>query len=338
MVIEAVFEDRDVKAAATRSAEEYLPPSGIFASNTSTLPISGLAAVSARPASFVGLHFFSPVERMDLVEVIRGEATSDSCLAAALDYVGQIRKTPIVVKDSRGFYTSRTIVKYSEESCEMLLEGIAPAIIENIGRMIGMPMSPFALADVIGLDLAAHVRAQTRADLGNAFIPNATDRIYQFLVEEHGRLGRKTQAGFYDYTKDGNKALWPGLAVLAEPRIIEASDEAMQRDLKNRLLYSMALEAARCIEEGVVLDPREADVGALVGFGFPSWTGGPLSLIDMVGVATFVSECDDLADRYGERFRPTSLLRRMAERGRGFYPNPAAAHDADNTLVASHSV
>jgi 3-hydroxyacyl-CoA dehydrogenase/enoyl-CoA hydratase/3-hydroxybutyryl-CoA epimerase len=330
-----VFEDRAVKAAVTREAEQYISPDAIIASNTSTLPITGLAAAAGRPENFIGLHFFSPVERMGLVEIIRGEKTSDRALAAAMDYVSLIRKTPIVVQDSRGFYTSRTIVKYSDEPCEMLLEGIPPALIESIGKMTGMPMAPFALGDVIGLDLAYHVRQQTKADLGDDFVPTASDKVLEFLVVQHGRLGLKNGKGFYDYSDDRKeKRLWPGLGDLAAPKIIDAFDEKVQTELKNRLLYSMALEAARCLAEGVVGDPREADVGALMGFGFPAWTGGPISLIDMVGPRAFVAECDKLAATYGSRFNPPALLRRMAEEDRGFYDKPAVAALRDREVAA----
>ena len=319
LVIEAVFEDRAVKADVTRLAEAQIDESAIMATNTSTLPITGLATASARPLNYIGLHFFSPVERMGLVEIIRGEQTSDATLAAAFDYVAAIGKTPIVAKDSRGFYTSRTITRYMDEPCEMLVEGVAPAIIENIGKMTGMPMSPFALADVIGLELPIHVRSQTKADLGDAFVPSKADDVLGALVAA-GRLGRKNGKGFYDYSEDGrDKNLWPALSSIATPTVTDAFDPALQRDLKNRLLYSMALEAAACIEEGVITDPREADLGALMAFGFPAWTGGPISLIDMVGVATFVAECDRLADLCGERFRPGTMLRDMARDGRSFY-------------------
>lgn len=320
IVIEAVFEDRGVKADVTARAEAQLVPGAIMASNTSTLPITGLATASVRPESFIGLHFFSPVERMDLVEIIRGEQTSDETLAAAFDYVAAIRKTPISVKDSRGFYTSRTITKYLEEPCEMLAEGIAPAIIENIGQMTGMPVGPLSLPDMIGLELPYHVIEQTKRDLGDAYVPSAADAIMHKLVIEHGRHGRRNGKGFFDYSEDGkSKSLWPGLAEIAEPTLTDAFDEDVKRDLKNRILYRMSLEAVKCMEEGVITDPREADVGATLGFGFPGWTGGPIALIDQVGVPAFVEECDRLATLYGERFRPGPMLRSMAAEGRTFY-------------------
>jgi 3-hydroxyacyl-CoA dehydrogenase/enoyl-CoA hydratase/3-hydroxybutyryl-CoA epimerase len=320
IVVEAVFEDRDVKAEVTRLAEAQLAPGAIMGSNTSTLPITGLASNSARPENFIGLHFFSPVERMELVEVIRGEKTSDETLAAALDYIAAIRKTPIVVNDARGFYTSRTITQYLEEPCHMLLEGIAPAIIENVGRMTGMPVAPLALADAIGLELPLHVLEQTKRDLGDDYVPTAGDTVLQKLVAEEGRHGRRNGKGFYDYSEDGKtSALWPGLSSLAEPTVTDAFDAGIKDDLKKRLLYSMSLVAARCMEEGVISDPREADVGAILGFGFPGWTGGPISLIEQVGVKAFVEDCDRLADLHGARFRPCAMLREMAAEGRTFY-------------------
>jgi len=320
IVIEAVFEDRETKAEVTKLAEARLAQGAIMASNTSTLPITGLATASVRPENFIGLHFFSPVERMDLVEIIRGEKTTDEALAAAFDYVSLLRKTPIVVRDSRGFYTSRTISRYLDEPSEMLMEGIAPAIIENIGLMTGMPVGPMSLPDAIGLDLPLHVLAQTRRDLGDAYEASATDTVLQFLVEKHGRHGRRDGKGFHDYSEDGkDKTLWPGLSDLAKPTLTDAFSDEIKGELKKRILYRMSLEAAKCMEEGVISDPRETDVGAVLGFGFPRWTGGPISLIDQVGVARFVAECDDLADRIGERFRPCQMLRSMAAEGSAFY-------------------
>ena len=325
LAIEAVFEDRAVKAEVTSQAERWLEANAIMATNTSTLPISGLAHASRRPANFIGLHFFSPVDRMGLVEIIQGVATGTHALAGALDYVARIGKTPIVVQDSRGFYTSRTITQYSEEPCAMLLEGIAPAIIENLGKMTGMPMGPFELADFAGLDLALHVREQTAADLGTSFKPTATDAVLRALVVGNARLGRKNGRGFYDYSEDGKeKRLWPGLQKLAAVTRVDAFDKGFQQEIKNRLLYSMALQAAWCMDEKIMADPREADVGALLAFGFPSWTGGPLSLIDMIGIRKFVAECDRMAAAYGKRFLPPNLLRAMAARNEGFYDAIAA--------------
>ena len=320
LVIEAVFEDRHVKTEVTRKCEALLGPHAIFASNTSTLPITELAHASQRPANFIGLHFFSPVERMALVEIIRGKQTSDETLAKSFDYVAKLRKTPIVVNDSRGFYTSRTFTTYLDEPCEMLLEGVAPAIIENIGRMIGMPLGPFEIADEVGLDLAWHVKSLAKAELGSTYVGSAADIVLPFIVETHGRKGRKSSHGFYDYSADGKtKRLWSGLTELRAIKLTDAFDRGVQQDLRDRLLFRMALEMARCMEEGVLSDPREADSGALLGFAFPAWTGGPATLIDSIGVANFVARCDEFVKRHGVRFAPPQLLRRLARDGKNFY-------------------
>jgi 3-hydroxyacyl-CoA dehydrogenase/enoyl-CoA hydratase/3-hydroxybutyryl-CoA epimerase len=325
LVIEAVFEDRAIKADVTRRSAAVLPSHAVFASNTSTLPITGLAeawAGAARDAAaFIGIHFFSPVDRMQLVEIIKGKATSNAALAVAMDYVKRIRKTPIVVNDSRGFYTSRCFGTYTREGITMLAEGIAPALIENAGRMAGMPMPPLALTDEVAIDLAYKVGQQTRKDLGSAYVRQASEDIIEAMVEKHGRIGRKAGKGFYDYPADGAKRLWPGLANLAAP----AATQPDVGELKQRLLYRQALEAARCFEEKVVTDPADADIGAILGWGFAPWTGGPLSLIDTVGAAEFVRECDRMAQAYGPRFAPSALLREMAGSGATFYRSAASA-------------
>ena len=315
-VVEAVFEDRAVKAQVTAAADAVLGPEAIFGSNTSTLPITGLAAASSRPDRFIGLHFFSPVERMPLVEVIRGEATSEETLAFALDLVQALGKTPIVVRDSRGFYTSRVFGTYITEGMAMLAEGIAPTLIEAAGRRSGMPMPPLALADEVGLGLMAQVGRQTRADLGDAAPHNPSTVVLEALVDGQGRTGKRSGQGFYDYGMDGGKRLWSGLGAQWPARADQPTVEA----LVTRFLYTQALEAARCVEAGVIEDPGEADVGAILGWGFAPYTGGPLSFIDGVGLPAFVAQADALADAVGERFRPPALLRRFAEEGRGFYP------------------
>jgi 3-hydroxyacyl-CoA dehydrogenase/enoyl-CoA hydratase/3-hydroxybutyryl-CoA epimerase len=324
LVIEAVFEDRGIKADVTRRAEAVLPAHAVFGSNTSTLPISGLAEASKDAAKFIGVHFFSPVDKMQLVEIIRGKATSDATLAIAMDYVQRIKKTPIVVNDSRGFYTSRVFGTYTREGMLMLAEGIAPALIENVGKQTGMPMAPLALADEVALDLIYKIGKQTRQDLGDAYRSGPVDGLIEKLVVELGRLGKKAGKGFYEYPADGKKRLWPGLADLV-PRAADQPDPA---ELRTRFLYVQALETARCFEENVVTDPADADVGAILGWGFAPWTGGPLSLIDTVGVATFVTECDRLTQKYGERFAPNALMRRMAAAGETFYGRKATGKAA----------
>ncbi len=322
LVVEAVFENREIKADVTRKAEAQLSDKAVFGSNTSTLPITGLAQASARPESFIGIHFFSPVDKMGLVEIIMGEKTSQAALAAAIDYVKKIKKTPIVVNDSRGFYTSRCFGTYVAEGQEMFAEGIAPAIIDNVGRMTGMPRGPLELADDVALDLAYKVREQTKKDLGDKYVASAADGLIERLVVKEGRFGRKNGKGFYDYPADpkAKKTLWPGLGELAPVKVGDVSP-AQAEELKKRFLYRQAVEAARCWAEGVVTDPRDADVGAILGWGFAPWTGGPISLIETVGLAEFVKECDRMAQAYGPRFAPPQLLRDMAAKGETFYGN-----------------
>jgi 3-hydroxyacyl-CoA dehydrogenase / enoyl-CoA hydratase / 3-hydroxybutyryl-CoA epimerase len=321
LVIEAVFEDRGIKADVTKQAAAVLPPHATFASNTSTLPITGLAEAWRDAATFVGVHFFSPVDKMQLVEIIRGKKTSDATLAVAMDYVKRIRKTPIVVNDSRGFYTSRVFATYTGEGMRMLAEGINPALIENAGKMTGMPMPPLALSDEVALDLIYKIGKQTAKDLGAAYQRSKMDDLIEKMVVELGRVGKKGGKGFYDYPVDAKKHLWPGLSELA-PR---AAAQPSVDELKKRFLYIQALETARCYEEKVITEPADGDVGAILGWGFAPWSGGPLSLIDTVGAAEFVRECDRLAQAYGPRFAPSPLLRRMAEKGETFYPSSAAA-------------
>jgi 3-hydroxyacyl-CoA dehydrogenase/enoyl-CoA hydratase/3-hydroxybutyryl-CoA epimerase len=319
-VIEAVFEDRAIKADVTRKTAAVLPAGVPFASNTSTLPITGLAEAWRDETAFIGVHFFSPVDKMQLVEIIRGKKTSDATLAVAMDYVQRIKKTPIVVNDSRGFYTSRVFATYTGEGMRMLAEGVNPALIENAGKMTSMPMPPLALSDEVALDLIYKIGKQTAKDMGAAYKPSPIDPMIEKLVVQLGRLGKKAGKGFYDYPADGKKHLWPGLAELA-PR---AAEQPPVDELKKRFLYIQALETARCYEENVLTAPEDADVGAILGWGFAPWSGGPLSLIDTVGVAEFVRECDRLAQAYGPRFAPNALLRQMAEKGETFYGGASA--------------
>ncbi len=317
LIIEAVFENRDIKAEVTRQAEARLNEGAVFGSNTSTLPITGLAKASKRPENFIGIHFFSPVHKMMLVEIIMGEKTGDHALAAALDYVRAIRKTPIVVNDSRGFFTSRVVATYVSEGLTMLDEGMPPALVENLGRMAGMPVGPLSLNDEVGLDVAYKISAAAKADLGEAYRPGALDRILQEMVVGRERLGRKNHKGFYDYPKLGKKSLWPGLnEILPDPKPADAFD---YDEVKRRFLTIQALETARCFEEKVLTDVRDADVGAILGFGYAPFTGGPLSYIDTMGAAAFVAQCETLAGRFGPRFAPCDLLREMAEGGEMFY-------------------
>jgi 3-hydroxyacyl-CoA dehydrogenase/enoyl-CoA hydratase/3-hydroxybutyryl-CoA epimerase len=320
LIIEAVFETREIKADVTKKTEVHLTDKAVFGSNTSTLPITGLAEASERPENFIGIHFFSPVDKMQLVEIIMGKKTGDYALAMAIDYVKAIKKTPIVVNDSRGFYTSRCFGTYVGEGQEMLAEGIAPAIIDNVGRMTGMPRGPLELADDVALDLAYKVREQTKKDLGDKYEVGPSDTLIETMVAKLGRYGRKNGKGFYDYPADkgGKKRLWPGLKDIVKFKVTSSTPELVD-ELKKRFLYRQAIEAARCFEEKVVTDPREADVGAILGWGFAPYTGGPLSIIDTAGTKKFVEDCDRLAQKYGKRFLPGKLLRDMAEKGDTFY-------------------
>ncbi len=320
LIIEAVFENREVKAGVTKKAEAQITDKAVFGSNTSTLPITGLSEASERPENFIGIHFFSPVDRMQLVEIIMGKKTGDYALAMAIDYVKAIKKTPIVVNDSRGFYTSRCFGTYVAEGQEMLAEGIAPAIIDNVGRMTGMPRGPLELADDVALDLAYKVREQTKKDLGAKYEAGPADTLIETMVAKLGRYGRKNLKGFYDYPEGGKgkKRLWPGLKDIVKFKVTSTTPDYVE-ELRKRFIYRQAIEASRCFEENVVTDPREADVGAILGWGFAPYTGGPLSVIDTVGAKTFVEECDRLAQKYGKRFLPGRLLRDMAEKGETFY-------------------
>lgn len=319
LVVEAVFESREVKADVTKKAEAQLSETAVFGSNTSTLPITGLAEVSVRPKNFIGIHFFSPVDKMGLVEIIMGKQTSEETLAKSIDYVLKIKKTPIVVNDSRGFYTSRCFGTYVREGIAMLAEGVKPAIIENVGRMTGMPRAPLEMNDDVALDLAYKVAQQTKADLGAAYKETPIDAIMHKMVVELERFGRKNGKGFYEYPADGGKKkIWSGLADIVKTTVAECAPE-LRDEYKKRLLYIQALETARCFEEGVITDPRDADVGSILAWGFAPYTGGTISLIDNMGVAKFVAECDALAQKYGERFKPNALLRDMAAKGETFY-------------------
>src|SRR5215467_3327116 len=317
LVIEAVFEDRAVKSETYARAQAAMADHVTFGSNTSTLPITSLAREFRDPARFIGIHFFSPVERMMLVEIILGRNTGDAALAATLDYVRAIRKTPIVVNDSRGFYTSRVVGTYLREGHLMLTEGVPAAMIENVGRMAGMPVGPLSLNDEVAVDLAWKILKATEADLGPDAIDPRQKALLEEMVEKRGRLGRKNGKGFYDYPQSGSKRLWPGLSELQAKKL--DPDTIDIQELRDRLLSVQALEAARCVEERVLTDVREADVGSILGFGFAPFSGGTLSYIDMMGTKRFVALCERLAAKHGPRFAPTPLLINMAARNESFY-------------------
>ncbi|MDG4873933.1 3-hydroxyacyl-CoA dehydrogenase NAD-binding domain-containing protein [Mesorhizobium sp. WSM4935] len=317
LVVEAVFEDSSVKKDATEKAEAVLKSSAIFASNTSTIPITALAKNSARPKNFIGIHFFSPVDKMMLVEIILGKKTGDKALAVAFDFVRAIKKTPIVVNDTRGFYVNRCVLRYMSEAYKMLIEGVPAAMIENAAKAAGMPVGPLALTDETAVDLAQKIMKQTIRDLGDKAVDPKQMALINTMVDTHGRFGRKNGKGFYDYpAKPAKKKLWPGLKDLYPQLKPEKVD---YEELKQRLLVTIALEAARVMEEGIVTDPREADVGSILAFGFAPFTGGALSYIDGIGAKRFVKIAKGLQKKYGAEFKAPKLLLDMAEKGETFY-------------------
>jgi 3-hydroxyacyl-CoA dehydrogenase/enoyl-CoA hydratase/3-hydroxybutyryl-CoA epimerase len=315
LIIEAVFENRDVKAKVTRAAEAVMLPDGVFASNTSTLPITSLAKASIRPNQFVGIHFFSPVHKMKLVELIVGEQTSDETLAKAFDFVLAIGKIPIVVNDSRGFYTSRVFSTWTNEAMAMLAEGQHPQAVEMAGLQAGMPVGPLAVLDEVSLALFAHIRDQTVADLaveGKTYRPHPGEVVLDKMVAL-GRSGRAGGAGFYAYN-GRSKHLWPQLAEL----FMNGQPQLPQQEMIDRLLYIQSIETVRCLEEGVLRSVADANLGSIFGWGFAPCHGGTLQFINACGLDNFIARAQALADKYGERFSPPALLLAMAEKGEQF--------------------
>ncbi|MCB1338008.1 MAG: enoyl-CoA hydratase/isomerase family protein [Maritimibacter sp.] len=324
LVVEAVFEDPKVKAEVTAKAEAALGADAIFATNTSTLPISGLAKASARPAQFIGIHFFSPVEKMNLVEIIKGAQTGDRAIAKALDFVRQIRKTPIVVNDSRFFYANRCILPYLNEGIRMVGEGVAPWLVDNAAELLGFPVGPLQLTDEVSLDLGVKIAKATKAAMGDAYPDDDVDAVV-FPLYEAGRAGRKAKAGFYAYDDKAKRlGVWPGLGAMFP--LADAQPELAA--VQNRLMMAQVLEAVRALEDGVLTDIREGDVGAILGWGFAPWSGGPFSWLDRIGAAKAVEICDRLEAAHGPRFRAPALLRDMAASGEGFYARFAPAEAA----------
>lgn len=305
LIIEAVYEQRELKASVTREAEPMLAEGGFFASNTSTLPITGLAQAAEAPQRFIGLHFFSPVDKMELVEIITGAATSRETLAQACDFALQIGKTPIVVRDSRGFYTSRTFATYMAEGAQMLVEGIPAAVVEQAGMAAGMPVGPLAVTDEIAQATAVTIMEQNLADLARQGRPDVRtegERFIEMICKEHQRKGRAHGGGYYDYPDGGPKAFWPGLRRFEKPGVAWHLPE-----LSERLLMRQALETLRCLAEGVLGSVRDANIGSVLGIGFPAWTGGAWQYIDSMGLDSFIAHCSELARRHGERFAPPAL-------------------------------
>ena len=315
LVIEAVFERPDVKADVTKKAEAVIGPDVIFASNTSTLPITGLAENSVRPEQFIGMHFFSPVEKMPLLEIIPGEKTGPRAIAAAFDYNAKIRKTPIIVKDTRGFFTNRVFPPYISEAVRLLMEGVKPALIENAAKNLGMPIGPLAVLDETSLSLGYDVQQSTKKELGDAYQETGAEPFFEKMVVDLGRKGRKSGGGIYEYPSTGEKHLWPGLSdhypLLEEQPSVDV--------VKERLLYAQLIATAQCYDEGVVPDPASADLGAIFGWGFAPWTGGPLSYIDTIGVDQFVRTAESLAQKHGARFNPPPMFRDLAKENKTLY-------------------
>ena len=315
LIVEAVFEDPGVKAEVTKAAEAAAGPDCIFATNTSTLPITELAKASGEPEQFVGIHFFSPVDKMLLVEIIKGERTGDRAVAKALDFVRQIRKTPIVVNDARFFYANRCIIPYLNEGIRMVGEGVTPALIENAALLVGMPLGPLQLVDETSIDLGVRIAKATKAAMGDAYPDGAVDDVLFWLADE-GRIGRKAKAGFYAYDEAGKRTgLWEGLRQKYPP----AAEQPDVTEVQHRLLFAQVLEAVRALEDGVLTDIREGDVGAILGWGFAPWSGGPFSWLDMIGAAKAVELCGALAQTHGERFAAPKLLKDLAASGETFY-------------------
>lgn len=316
LIIEAVFEDRQLKATVTQQSEGIMDQNGVYASNTSTLPITGLAEASVRPEKFIGIHFFSPVDKMPLVEIIMGEKTDDLTLAKAFDYVKQIKKTPIVVNDSRGFYTSRVFATYVLEGIAMLGEGQNPRYIESAGLKAGMPVGPLALTDEVSLSLMAHIRKQTELDFAAEGKPLPVHPAYgvsQQLLDRN-RAGKAAGAGFYEYPKDGGKKfLWPELTT-----IFPQQELAPQQELVDRMIFIQSIETVRCVEENVLRNVADANIGSIFGWGFAPFHGGTLQFINSYGFDAFIARAQELEAQYGERFAVPNLLKEMAAKGETF--------------------
>ncbi|WP_374634676.1 3-hydroxyacyl-CoA dehydrogenase NAD-binding domain-containing protein [Paracoccus sp. (in: a-proteobacteria)] len=315
LIVEAVFEDPAVKAEVTKKAEAAIPTDAIFATNTSTLPIGDLAKASSRPEQFIGIHFFSPVDKMLLVEIIKGRQTGPRAVAKALDFVRQIRKTPIVVNDARFFYANRCILPYINEGIRMVGEGVNPTLIENAAKLMGMPLGPLQLVDETSIDLGVKIAKATKAAMGDAYTDDDVDAVV-FRLADQGRMGRKAKAGFYDYDEAGKRqGIWSGLA--SDWPVTDAQPDLTE--VQHRLMFAQSLEAVRAFEDGVLEDIREGDVGAILGWGFAPWSGGPFGWLDMLGAARATEIADDLTAKFGPRFAAPKLLRDMAAKGDSFY-------------------
>ena len=317
LIIEAVFENRDLKGKVTAEAEKIMDSNGVFASNTSTLPITGLAEKSIRPEKFIGIHFFSPVHKMKLVEIIKGYKTNDETIAKAFDYVLKIKKIPIVVNDSRGFYTSRVFSTYPNEGLALLAEGNSPQEIESAGKKAGMPVGPLAVIDEVNIGLVAGIRNQTRKDLaaeGKKLPPGPADPVIDLMTEKLNRLGRANGRGFYEYPDNGKKYLWPELKKHFPP----TKNPLSQNKMMERMLFVQVIETIRCYEENVVTSVEDANIGSIFGWGFAPLKGGTLQFVNDYGIQEFEKQAQKLAKKYGERFAPPELLIEMAANNQTF--------------------
>jgi 3-hydroxyacyl-CoA dehydrogenase/enoyl-CoA hydratase/3-hydroxybutyryl-CoA epimerase len=315
LIVEAVFEDVGVKAEVTKKVQAVVGPDCIFATNTSTLPITELAKASNDADKFIGIHFFSPVDKMLLGEIIKGKETGDVAVAKALDFVRQIRKTPIVVNDERFFYANRCIIPYINEGIRMVKEGVEPALIENAAKLLGMPLGPLQLVDETSVDLGVKIAKATRAAMGDDYPDGEVDEVLFWMFDQK-RLGRKSNSGFYDYDAKGKRTgLWDGLAA----QYPVADDQPDLTTVQHRLMFAQVLEAVRALEENVLEDIREGDVGAILGWGFAPWSGGPFSWLDIIGTPYAAERCDQLTEEFGARFTTPALLREMADKNQAFY-------------------
>ena len=316
LIVEAVFENAELKAKVTQQAEPKLADGGVFATNTSTLPITMLAESSADAENFIGMHFFSPVDRMPLVEIIRGEKTSDAALAKAFDLTRKMKKTPIVVRDSLGFFTSRTFGSFFDEGCRLLEEGVDPILIDNLGKQIGMPVGPLTVLDEVSTELMRKVN-ETQRELGlygTVYNVESSDRVGNRMIEEFGRGGRHYDGGFYEYPEDGEKFIWPKLREL----YFKDDVDMPHQDIKDRLLFRQAIEALKCLQEGVLGTVADGNVGSILGIGAPVWTGGLIQFVNSYGLERFADRCRELAERYDDLLAPPDILLKKIEDGGKF--------------------
>jgi 3-hydroxyacyl-CoA dehydrogenase/enoyl-CoA hydratase/3-hydroxybutyryl-CoA epimerase len=316
LIIEAVFENIKLKHQITEELEPYLAEGGVWGSNTSTLPITQLAEASKAPDNFIGIHFFSPVDKMPLVEIIMGEKTSDLALAKAYDYTKQIRKTPIVVNDSLGFFTSRTFGTYLDEGTRLLSEGVHPVQIDNLGKQVGMPVGPLAVFDEVSMELNRKAD-ETWAEMGvrdKWGDGSITRGVVSTMINDYGRGGRYHGGGFYEYNDDGSKAIWPKLLELYyRPEV-----EVPEQDIKDRLLFRQVIEALKCLETNVLRTVADGNIGSIMGIGAPVWTGGLIQFVNTYGLERFTARCESLAATYGERFKAPAIVAEKIAAGEQF--------------------